>query len=330
MHERTLSDEKLIICASRSPTGATSVAFIACRKATKAGNSQPDHLTAAEIVRVVRVAAGLGFRKFRLTGRRTACARRPARTLRAAWRPFPGVESIGLSTNGMKLAALAQTSARGRHPHGQRQSRRARPGNLSPDHRGRRGQASLAGIHAAVAAGFERVKLNCVLMRGVNEEELWPLVLFAAEHGLPLRLIELMPLTTSGSVDGKKFPALRRGDAPAGAKGRTGSPTRPPLGHGPARYYLLKQTGAAGGLHRRHDQRAFLRAVQQDAPDRRRQNPPCLGNHGELDLRAALRQSAGDAAVRELFEPRFGSSPRSTNSAINTSPCPSPMTAIGG
>ena len=77
----------------------------------------------------------------------------------------------------------------------------------------------LAGIRAAVAAGFERVKLNCVLMRGVNEAELWPLVLFAAEHGLPLRLIELMPLTHDGGFDGEKFPAVRRGDATAGAKG---------------------------------------------------------------------------------------------------------------
>ena len=63
----------------------------------------------------------------------------------------------------------------------------------------------LTGIRAAVAAGFERVKLNCVLMRGVNEQELWPLVLFAAEHGLPLRLIELMPLTTTDVLTEKNF-----------------------------------------------------------------------------------------------------------------------------
>ena len=62
-----------------------------------------------------------------------------------------------------------------------------------------------AGIRAAVTAGFERVKLNTVLMRGVNEHELWPLILFAAEHGLPLRLIELMPVTTTDVLTDKNF-----------------------------------------------------------------------------------------------------------------------------
>ena len=65
--------------------------------------------------------------------------------------------------------------------------------------------AVIAGIRAAVAAGFDRVKLNCVLMRGVNEQELWPLVLFAAEHRLPLRLIELMPLTRTDVLTEKNF-----------------------------------------------------------------------------------------------------------------------------
>ena len=42
-------------------------------------------------------------------------------------------------------------------------------------------------------------------MRGVNEAEIWPLVRFAAEHGLPLRLIELMPLTTTEVLTEKNF-----------------------------------------------------------------------------------------------------------------------------
>ena len=148
----------------------------------KGWESKPDHLTAAEIVRVVRVAAGLGFRKFRLTGGEPL-VRGDVPEIVRAMTVISGVETVALSTNGMKLAALAQPL----------RDAGLRTVNVSLDaldpeiyHRITGGDVArvLAGIRAAVAAGFERVKLNCVLMRGVNEEELWPLVLFAAEHGL--------------------------------------------------------------------------------------------------------------------------------------------------
>src|SRR4051812_34477221 len=152
-----------------------------------------DHLSADEIVRVVRVAAGLGFRKFRLTGGEPL-VRDDILEIVREMKKIPGVEVIGLSTNATKLAALAQSL----HEAG------VRTVNISLDaldpaiYRqitgGDVGRV-MAGIRAAIAVGFERVKLNCVLMRGVNEQEIWPLALFAAEHGLPLRLIELMPLT---------------------------------------------------------------------------------------------------------------------------------------
>jgi len=169
----------------------------------KGWERKTDHLTAKEIVRVVRVAAGLGFRKFRLTGGEPLVRGDLPEIIRAIT-AIPGVERVGLSTNETKLAALAGIL----HASGLRTAnvsldaldpeiyRRITGGYLS---------AVLAGIRAALAAGFERVKLNCVLMRGVNEQELWPLALFAAEHGLPLRFIELMPLTRTDLLSEKNF-----------------------------------------------------------------------------------------------------------------------------
>ena len=136
----------------------------------KGWERQPDHLTAAEILRVVRVAAGMGFRKFRLTGGEPL-VRRDVPEIVRAMAAIPGVEHIGISTNGTKLGALAQplrdagagtvnVSLDALDP---AVYRRITGGDLN---------AVLAGIRAAVAAGFERVKLNCVLMRGVNEPEL--------------------------------------------------------------------------------------------------------------------------------------------------------------
>ena len=73
----------------------------------KGWESKPDHLSAGEIIRVVRVAAGLGFRKFRLTGGEPL-VRADVPEIVRAMTAIPGVASVGLSTNGMKLAALAQ------------------------------------------------------------------------------------------------------------------------------------------------------------------------------------------------------------------------------
>ena len=73
----------------------------------KGWERKPDHLTADEIIRVVRVAAELGFRKFRLTGGEPL-VRGDVPEIVRAMTTIPGVEVIGLSTNGMKLAALAQ------------------------------------------------------------------------------------------------------------------------------------------------------------------------------------------------------------------------------
>src|SRR6185369_11253702 len=126
----------------------------------KGWERQPDHLTAEEIIRVVRVAAGMGFRKFRLTGGEPLIRRDLLDIVRAIT-GIPGVACVGLSTNGTKLAPLAQSL----RDAGLRTVtisvdavvadvyRRVTGGNVV---------VVLAGIRAAVAGGFERVKLNAV------------------------------------------------------------------------------------------------------------------------------------------------------------------------
>ena len=289
--------------------------------------SKPDHLTAAEIVRVVRVAAGLGFRKFRLTGGEPL-VRGDVPEIVRAMKAIPGVECIGLSTNGMKLAALAKAL----------REAGLRTVNVSLDaldpaiyRRITGGDVArvLAGIRAAVDAGFERVKLNCVLMRGVNEAEIWPLVLFAAEHSLPLRLIELMPLTTTEVLTEKNF--LPCGEAMQFLSRHDELIPQPEcrLGHGPAKYFLLKQTGAmvgfVGALTNGHfcDNCNKMR-LTADGKVR-----PCLGNHVEVDLRAALRSGASDDALRELLETALRVKPLEHQFRNQYQPC-RPMTAIGG
>jgi cyclic pyranopterin phosphate synthase len=293
----------------------------------KGWETKPDHLTADEIIRVARVAAGLGFRKFRLTGGEPLVRGDVPEIVRAV-AGIPGVESVNLSTNGVKLAALAQP-LRDAGLHALNVSLDALSPAVYKSVTGGDVTKVLAGIRAAVAAGFERVKLNCVLMRGVNEHELWPLVLFAAEHGLPLRFIELMPVTTTDVLTEKNF--LPCGEAMQMLSRKDELVPQPDrkLGHGPARYFLLKQTGAVigfiGALTNQHfcDQCNKMR-LTADGKIR-----PCLGNHIEVDLRSALRHGAGDQALRELLETALRLKPFEHQFRDQYQPC-RPMTAIGG
>lgn len=293
----------------------------------KGWESTPDHLTADEIIRVVRVAAGLGFRKFRLTGGEPLVRRDILEIVRGI-KKISGVEDIGLSTNGTRLALLAEP-LRAAGVRGVNVSLDALGPKIYRQITGGDLKLTLAGIRAAAAAGFEGIKLNCVLMRGVNEGEIWPLALFAAEHRFPLRLIELMPLTTAEVLTGKNFFPI--GDAMRLLAARDELIPQPDtrIGHGPATYYRLKRTGALigfiGALTNLHfcDHCNKMR-LTSDGKIR-----PCLGNHGELDLRALLRDGGGEDALREVFLEALRLKPLEHQFRNQYQP-QRPMTAIGG
>jgi cyclic pyranopterin phosphate synthase len=293
----------------------------------KGWERQPDHLTADEIIRVVRVAAGMGFRKFRLTGGEPLMRMDLPEIVRAM-AAIPGVEHIGISTNGTKLAPLAQplraagvgtlnVSLDALDP---AVYRRITGGDL---------KAVLAGIRAAVAAGFERVKLNCVLLRGVNEPELWPLVLFAAEHGLPLRLIELMPVTTTDVLTEKNFMSAEEAMALLRQKDELIPQPDWRLGFGPAKYYQLKHTGARVGFIGAMTNLHFCETCNKLRLTADGKIRPCLGDQGEIDLRETLRRSPTDEAVREVLLTAVRAKPLEHQFRNQYKPC-RPMTAIGG
>lgn len=286
-----------------------------------------DHLTKEEIIRVVQVAASLGFRKFRLTGGEPL-VRHDILEIVDAMGKISGVEVIGLSTNATKLAALAKPL----------KDAGIRTVNISLDAldpqvyqrvTGGNVNAVIGGIRAAVAAGFECVKLNCVLMRGVNEQEIWPLVLFAAEHDLPLRLIELMPLTRTDVLTQKNFFPV--GEAMQLLRQHDELLPKPEkqLGHGPAKYYLLKQTGALVGFIGALTNQHFCEQCNKMRITADGKIRPCLGDHGELDLRKALRESDEDEPLKRIFLAALQGKPLEHQFRNQYQPS-RPMTAIGG
>ncbi len=150
-------------------------------------------LSFEEIERFVRIAVTLGIDKVRLTGGEPLVRRNiPALVEKLA--AIAGLNDIGLTTNGILLAPMARAL---------RDAGLERI-NISLDTMDaakferltrRPGfEQVIEGILAAKDAGFDPVKVNAVAMRGVTEDDIVPLGLFARKHGLELRFIEYMPL----------------------------------------------------------------------------------------------------------------------------------------
>jgi cyclic pyranopterin phosphate synthase len=153
---------------------------------------RPDILTGDEIVRLGGIFVGLGIDKIRLTGGEPL-TRRDVDRIAARLSALPGLRTLAMTTNGISLASRAQ---------GLRDAgldaltisldtlRRDRFREIA-----RRDQfpAVMEGIEAALAAGFTPVKINCVVMRGVNDDEILDFVGWAKDRPINIRFIEYMP-----------------------------------------------------------------------------------------------------------------------------------------
>ena len=154
-------------------------------------------LTFEEIARFVRVLAGQGIHKIRLTGGEPL-VRHDLHKLVAMLTQVPGIHDIALTTNGMLLDDQAQSL----------KDAGLRRVNISLDSLDpetfktisrREGlDRVLAGIFAAKRVGFEKIRLNAVAIRGLTEADVVPLGQFAREHGMEMRFIEFMPLDADG------------------------------------------------------------------------------------------------------------------------------------
>jgi cyclic pyranopterin phosphate synthase len=236
------------------------------------------------------------------------------------------VEVLGLSTNGTRLAALAgplreagvtsvNVSLDALDPV---RYRRITGGDL---------RVVLDGLDAALAAGFPRVKLNCVLMRGVNEDEIWPLVNFAAQRQVPIRFIELMPLSNRDVLDDRNFLSVREVMDRLAARDEMVALDSPKLGCGPARYHRLTRTGATVGFIGAITTSDFCEGcnkIRLTADGRIR---PCLGRHNEIDLLGVLRK--GEGSLADAITEAIARKPQDHEFRACYEP-ERPMTAIGG
>ena len=289
---------------------------------------KPEHLTAGELIRSVEAATSLGFRKFRVTGGEPLIRKDIIEILRAIWE-LPGTQTLGLSTNGTRLAPLAreikQAGVRSVNV-----SLDALDADLYRRITGGDIGTVLTGIEAARGQDFEVIKLNCVLMRGVNEGEYVKLVEFAAERAMPLRFIELMPLTRTDVLDDSNFLSIQELMSRLGGVGALTAIDNYRPGNGPAKYYEFQsdrlpspaRLGFIGAITSPH----FCETCNKLRLTADGKLRPCLGRLGEIDLLGSLR-AGGDPA--RAFEEAIVNKPENHEFLDHYAPG-RPMTAIGG
>ncbi|GGJ87721.1 GTP 3',8-cyclase [Pilimelia anulata] len=295
----------------------------------------PDLLTDAEVGELIRVAVTrLGVSEVRFTGGEPLL--RPGLAgivaAAAALRPRP---RLSLTTNGIGLAArAAELRAAGLD------RVNVSLDTLDPDRyaalaRRRRLADTLAGIAAAAAAGLAPVKLNAVLMRGVNDGEAPDLLAYALAHGYALRFIEQMPLDAGGRW--RRADMVTADEILGALRARYRlRPDPADRGPAPAETWLVDGYRDAAGAPARVGviasvTRPFCRACDRTRLTADGQVRACLFARAETDLRGPLRSGADDAALAERWRTAmWGKAAGHGVDAPGFAPPPRPMSAIGG
>jgi cyclic pyranopterin phosphate synthase len=292
-------------------------------------------LTFEETLRLIHIAAELGVSKIRITGGEPLTRRGVVDLIRQLPK-IPGLNDIGLSTNGTLLARPVEpnlTMAAALRAAG------VRSVNISLDTldrdvysqiTGRDLHAQvLGGIEAVIAAGFEQIKLNAVLMRGRNEDQLIPLVEFAGARNLILRFIEMMPVSTSEVLDQRNFVSIFEAKRAIEASFGNLIPEPQFRTNGPATYFQIpgrqQRVGFIGAMTNLH----FCESCNKLRLTCDGKLRPCLGSYLEFDIMKPLRAGASDEELKKFFLDVVDRKPEQHDFRNNYQPNRK-MIAIGG
>jgi cyclic pyranopterin phosphate synthase len=257
-----------------------------------------------ECLRVAEVFVGLGVTKLRVTGGEPL-VRKDAMWLIERLGALPGLENLVLTTNGSQLDRFAaplraagvkriNISLDSLNP--ERFKKITRIGDLAK---------VLRGIEAAQDAGFQRTKLNAVMMRGINDNEFIDLVRFAISHELDISFIEEMPL---GEIQGRSNTYISSEETREMLSGYIELIPSAENSGGPARYWRTPGSETRIGFISPHSHN-FCDTCNRVRITAKGELYPCLGQNDAANLLPVLRASDDNSGVRQAIVDSMGIKP---------------------
>ena len=254
---------------------------------------EPEHwLSFEEIERIIAAFARLGTRRIRITGGEPL-VRKDLPQLAGRLAALPGIEDLSLSTNATRLAKHA-AALRDAGIHRINVSLDSLDADRFKQITGGKLDKVLDGLMAAKAAGFAPIKINMVVMKEVNEDEVEAMVAFCIEHDFTLRFIETMPMGDTGRSATDHYVDLQTVKARLAKRFDLLPGVMP--GGGPARYVRVAGTDLRIG---------FITPISQHfcaTCNRVRLSVDgtlymCLGQEHRFELRPLLRAGCSDAEL---------------------------------
>jgi cyclic pyranopterin phosphate synthase len=286
-----------------------------------------DILTYEEIIRIVRIAVSFGVKKIRLTGGEPL-TRKNITYLISSLNAIDGIENISLTTNGVLLEKYAEEIARAGLNRVNVSLDSLRTEKYADVTRGGDIGSVLRGIEKAERAGLTPVKINMVVIRGFNDDEIEDFARITLERSYQVRFIEFMPVGAKEIWSPEKYVPINEIKSIV----ERVAPLIPIRirKSGPARYYRFD--GAAGVV-------GFINAISHqfcNECNRLRLTAdgklkPCLFSETEIDLKTVLRSSASDSEIERLLKLAIEMKPAGHNiTCEGTLHHLSPMSKIGG
>ena len=262
------------------------------------GFEEPEHwLSFDDIERVIAAFADLGVEKIRITGGEPL-VRKNVPQLAQRLSAIPGIKDLSLSTNAVQLSRHAKALRNANVTRINVSLDSLQPQRFKQITSGGKLEKVLSGLMAGKEAGFHPIKINMVVMKDVNDDEVQDMVTFCIEHGFTLRFIETMPMGDTGRSASDHYLSLEVVRQQLQQRFELIPGVMP--GGGPARYMQVAGTDLKIG---------FITPISQhfcETCNRVRLSADgtlylCLGQDDKVELRPLLRNGADSATLKQAI-----------------------------
>jgi GTP 3',8-cyclase len=261
----------------------------------KRANIEAEKMTMQEIVRIAQTAVELGIARIKLTGGEPLMREDICDIIKAI-AALPGIRDVSITTNGLRLPAMAKDL----YAAGLKRVNISLP-SLNPETyrilTGGNLEEALAGVQAAVTVGFDPVKLNMVVLKGVNVTDIPEMIDYAKENCVILQLIELDPINVSRAYYNAHHRFLTQQEAILRDMAISVETRR--LMHNRLIYHLPDVTVEV--VHPIENSDFCMHCTRIRVTSDGKLKPCLMRNDNLTDILTPMREGASDEKLKELF-----------------------------